>query len=186
MSNENLPAERLAGYRHPRAVGEGGTAEVYRAEHPSAGLRVQGLRHGSRGDPTLVKRFCVKAGIGSRVVHPVWCVLTTTAEADGLHYLALEMGPLGITRQLLHRNGPSLRGCRPLVRQLADALGPRTRPASCTRLKPENIMYDPCTRIVKLLDFGIARDASATGGTAHANGVLRGPLQYVAPEAAVR
>src|SRR4029077_3998756 len=37
MPHENLVARTIAGYRLLERVGEGGTAEVYRAEHPERG-----------------------------------------------------------------------------------------------------------------------------------------------------
>jgi len=46
-------------------------------------------------------------------------------------------------------------------------------------LKPENIMYDPGTRIVKLLDFGIRGTRAATGGRLTRTGFFVGTLQYV-------
>src|SRR5213594_3063796 len=51
-------------------------------------------------------------------------------------------------------------------------------------LKPENIMYDPAARTVKLLDFGIARDAEEPPEERLTRtGFFVGTLQYVAPEA---
>jgi len=51
-------------------------------------------------------------------------------------------------------------------------------------LKPENIMYDPDARTVKLLDFGIARDAEQPlEERLTRTGFFVGTLQYVAPEA---
>jgi serine/threonine-protein kinase len=51
-------------------------------------------------------------------------------------------------------------------------------------LKPENIVYDPKTQQVKLLDFGIARDAEADPAERLTRtGFFVGTLQYVAPEA---
>src|SRR6266705_6197486 len=51
-------------------------------------------------------------------------------------------------------------------------------------LKPENIMYDPRTGTVKLLDFGIARDAELPPEERLTRtGFFVGTLQYVAPEA---
>ena len=187
MSNENLAGRAIAGYRLLERVGEGGTAEVYRAEHPERGAcAFKVLRQRLRGDPTAVKRFLREAGYGSRVVHPGVVRTYDYGEADGLHYLALEWAPGESLASFLHRNGPlAPADAVPLVRQLADALAAAHKAGIVHRdLKPENIMYDPGTRIVKLLDFGIARDAELPPEERLTRtGFFVGTLQYVAPEA---
>ena len=187
MSNENLAGRAIAGYRLLERVGEGGTAEVYRAEHPERGpCAFKVLRQRLRGDPTAVKRFLREAGYGSRVVHPGVVRTYDYGEADGLHYLALEWADGESLASFLHRNGPLAPGdAVPLVRQLADALGAAHKAGIVHRdLKPENIMYDPATRTVKLLDFGIARDAELPPEERLTRtGFFVGTLQYVAPEA---
>src|SRR5205807_6626792 len=56
MSSENLAGRTVAGYRLLERVGEGGTAEVYRAEHPERGpCAFKVLRQRLRGDPTAGK-----------------------------------------------------------------------------------------------------------------------------------
>ena len=187
MSNENLAGRSIAGYRLVERVGEGGTAEVYRAEHPERGAcAFKVLRQRLRGDPTAVKRFLREAGYGSRVVHPGVVRTYDYGEADGLHYLALEWADGESLASFLHRNGPlAPADAVPLVRQLADALAAAHKAGIVHRdLKPENIMYDPRTRTVKLLDFGIARDAELPPEERLTRtGFFVGTLQYVAPEA---
>jgi serine/threonine-protein kinase len=187
MSNENLAGRSIAGYRLVERVGEGGTAEVYRAEHEGRGAcAFKVLRQRLRGDPTAVKRFLREAGYGSRVVHPGVVRTYDYGEADGLHYLALEWADGESLASFLHRNGPlAPADAVPLVRQLADALAAAHKAGIVHRdLKPENIMYDPRTRTVKLLDFGIARDAELPPEERLTRtGFFVGTLQYVAPEA---
>jgi serine/threonine-protein kinase len=187
MANENLAGQSIAGYRLLERVGEGGTAEVYRAEHAGRGpCAFKVLRQRLRGDPTAVKRFLREAGYGSRVVHPGVVRTYDYGEADGLHYLALEWADGEPLADFLHRDGPlAPRDAVPLVRQLADALAAAHSAGIIHRdLKPENIMYDPERRTVKLLDFGIARDAELPPEERLTKtGFFVGTLQYVAPEA---
>ena len=187
MANENLAGRSIAGYRLLERVGEGGTAEVYRAEHPERGAcAFKVLRQRLRGDPTAVKRFLREAGYGSRVVHPGVVRTYDYGEADGLHYLALEWADGESLAGFLHRNGPLAPAqAIPLVRQLSDALGAAHQAGIIHRdLKPENIMYDAKSRTVKLLDFGIARDAELPPEERLTRtGFFVGTLQYVAPEA---
>ena len=187
MANENLAGRTIAGYRLLERVGEGGTAEVYRAEHGGRGAcAFKVLRERLRGDPIVVKRFLREAGYGSRVVHPGVVRTYDFGEADGLYYLALEWAKGEPLADFLHREGPLTPvEAVPLVRQLADALAAAHSAGIIHRdLKPENIMYDPETRTVKLLDFGIARDAEQPPEERLTRtGFFVGTLQYVAPEA---
>src|SRR5580765_429481 len=187
MANENLAGRTIAGYRLLERVGEGGTAEVYRAEHGDRGAcAFKVLRERLRGDPTVVKRFLREAGYGSRVVHAGVVRTYDFGEADGLYYLALEWANGEPLAEFLHREGqlPPAEAI-PLVRQLADALAVAHSAGIIHRdLKPENIMYDAKTRTVKLLDFGIARDAEQPPEERLTRtGFFVGTLQYVAPEA---
>ena len=187
MANENLAGRSIAGYRLLERVGEGGTAEVYRAEHAERGAcAFKVLRERLRGDPTVVKRFLREAGYGSRVQHPGVVRTYDFGEADGLYYLALEWAKGEPLADFLHRNGPlAPADAVALARQLAIALAAAHQAGIIHRdLKPENIMYDPATGTVKLLDFGIARDAEEPAEERLTRtGFFVGTLQYVVPEA---
>jgi len=99
MSAENLVGRTVAGYRLVKHVGEGGTAGVYRAEHPDRGVAaVKVLIPRLAKDPIAIKRFLREAEFGGRLNHPNIVRTYDYGEADGLHYLALEWAegePLG-------------------------------------------------------------------------------------------
>ena len=187
MANENLAGRTIAGYRLIERVGEGGTAEVYRAEHPEHGAcAFKVLRQRLRGDPTAVKRFLREAGYGARVVHPGVVRTYDFGATDGLHYLALEWAPGEALGAYVTRHAPLPPALvTKVVRQLGDALAAAHRAGIIHRdLKPENIMYDPKTEQARLLDFGIARDAELPPeDRLTRTGFFVGTLQYVAPEA---
>ena len=187
MNEENLVGQTIAGYRLLQRIGEGGTAIVYRAEHPERGqAAVKVLRPRLRQDPVAVKRFLREADYGVRVEHPNVVQTFDYGDADGLHYLALEWAEGEPLATFLSRSGPlapDLAGT--IVRQLAAALSTAHRAGIIHRdLKPANIMYDPATQTAKLLDFGIARDAELSPEDRLTRaGFFVGTLQYVAPEA---
>ncbi len=187
MNDENLVGRIIAGYRLLQRVGEGGTATVYRAEHPERGqAAVKVLRPRLRQDPVAIKRFLREADYGVRVVHPNVVRTFDYGDADGLHYLALEWAAGEPLATFLTRSGPlSLDLTATIVSQLAAALSTAHSAGIIHRdLKPANIMYDPATRTAKLLDFGIARDAELSPEDRLTRaGFFVGTLQYVAPEA---
>lgn len=187
MPQENLAGRTIAGYRLLERIGEGGTATVYRAEHQLHGrCAVKTLRSSLRNDPTAVKRFLREAGYGSRVTHPLVVRTYDYGQEDGLYYLALEWvdgEPLSRAAGRMGTFPPAL--VAGIVGQLADALTATHAAGIIHRdLKPDNIMYDHTTQQVKLLDFGIARDAQEhPSERLTRTGFFVGTLQYVPPEA---
>jgi eukaryotic-like serine/threonine-protein kinase len=186
MSTDNLVGRTVAGYHLVKHIGEGGTATVYRAEHPERGpAAVKVLRPRLAGDPVAVKRFLREAEYGSRVSHPNIVKAYDFGAADGLQYLALEWAEGEPLAEFANRSGklaPALTAT--IVEQLGAALGAAHKAGIIHRdLKPANIMYDPATQKAKLLDFGIARDAELSPEERLTRaGFFVGTLQYVAPE----
>src|SRR5438093_2324660 len=149
MSSENLAGRTVAGYRLLERVGEGGTAEVYRAEHPERGpCAFKVLRQGLRGDPTAAKRFLREACYCTPVRHPGVVRTYDYGEADGLYYLALEWADGKSLADYVHRVGPlAPTMVVSIVQQLAAALAAAHQAGISHRdLKPENITYDPASQ----------------------------------------
>jgi serine/threonine-protein kinase len=186
MPSENLTGRTIAGYHLLERVGEGGTAEVYRAQHPDRGpCAFKVLRARLNGDPNAVTRFLREAGYGARVQHPGVVRTYDYGEVEGRHYLALEWAAGRSLADVVRAGRLAAPLVASLVRQLGDALDATHRVGIIHRdLKPENIMYDQATDTAKLLDFGIARDVDLpTEPRLTRTGYFVGTLQYVAPEA---
>jgi serine/threonine protein kinase len=186
MNPDNLVGRTVAGYRLVKHIGEGGTASVYKAEHPERGLAaVKILIPRLSKDPIAVKRFLREAEYGGRLTHPSIVRTYDYGEAEGLHYLALEWAPGEPLASFVSRSGtlaPAV--VATIVEQIGAALAAAHREGIIHRdLKPANIMYDPATRTARLLDFGIARDAELNPEERLTRaGFFVGTLQYVAPE----
>ncbi|MGH7509054.1 MAG: serine/threonine-protein kinase [Gemmatimonadales bacterium] len=186
MSGDTLVGRTIAGYHLKRYIGEGGTATVYRAEHPERGVAaVKILRSRLAGDPVAVKRFLREAEYGARLNHPNIVRGYDYGQTDGLHYLALEWAEGEPLAEFVNRSGPLAPALvARIVEQIGAALSAAHRSGIIHRdLKPANIMYDPAGQTAKLLDFGIARDAEQSPEERLTRaGFFVGTLQYVAPE----
>jgi serine/threonine protein kinase len=179
----------VAGYSVRKEVGEGGTSAVYLAEHPNHGtVALKVLREKLRQDATAVTRFVREAKYGARVKHPnVVETIEIGQSESGLHFLAIEWAEGEILDRYAKQFAPLPRDeVSTIVSQIAAGVQAAHDAGIVHRdLKPENVMYDAKTRLVKLLDFGIATDTSQASGDERLTraGFFVGTLMYIAPEA---
>jgi serine/threonine-protein kinase len=178
----------VADYIIQKEVGEGGTSAVYLAEHPNHGtVALKVLREKLRQDKTAVARFVREAKYGARVKHPnVVDTIEIGQAANGLHFLAIEWAEGEILERYAKQFAPlPTDEVATIVSQIAAGVQAAHDAGIVHRdLKPENVMYDPKTRLVKLLDFGIATDTQASGDERLTRaGFFVGTLMYIAPEA---
>jgi serine/threonine-protein kinase len=178
----------VADYTIQKEVGEGGTSAVYLAEHPNHGtVALKVLREKLRQDTTAVARFIREAKYGARVKHPnVVETIEIGQAANGLHFLAIEWAEGEILERYAKQYAPLPRDeVATIVSQIAAGVQAAHDAGIVHRdLKPENVMYDSKTRLVKLLDFGIATDTQASSDERLTRaGFFVGTLMYIAPEA---
>jgi len=178
----------IAGYTIRKEVGEGGTSAVYLAEHPNHGtVALKVLREKLRRDTTAVTRFVREAKYGARVKHPNVVETIEIGQAEnGLHFLAIEWAEGEILDRYAKQYAPLPRDeVSTIVSQIAAGVQEAHDAGIVHRdLKPENVMYDAATRLVKLLDFGIATDTQPSGDERLTRaGFFVGTLMYIAPEA---
>src|SRR5205807_10612615 len=184
VSREQMVGTPVAGYTIKKEVGEGGTSAVYLAEHPNHGtVALKVLREKLRQDKTAVARFIREAKYGARVRHPNVVETIEIGQADnGLHFLAIEWAEGEILERYAKQHAPlPVDEVASIVTQIAAGVQAAQDGSIVHRdLKPENVMYDPKTRLVKLLDFGIASDTQAPCGERLTPARFFGrPLMYI-------
>ena len=189
----DLAHRTLAHYRVLERIGKGGMGEVLLAEDLRLGRRValKVLFPELAAVPARLERFEREARSVASLNHPNIVTLYSVEEAEGLHFLVMELVEGETLADLLSSRGPF-----PLEELLDIALAlTRALEAAHARgivhrdLKPRNVMVSSEGR-VKILDFGIARSISsnekAGGGPEESGltetGVVLGTAHYMSPE----
>jgi serine/threonine protein kinase len=170
--------------------------EVWAARHRSLGeelaikLLIDERRSGEREDrATAVARFLLEAQVAARLSTKTRHIVRVTdhGEEQGLAYLVMELleGQTLEKWLMLHDRMP-LGSVSNLVAQIARGLAQAHREGVVHRdLKPGNIFLaedEDDKRLVKLLDFGIARALRVHRVFSTAPGVLYGTPGYLSPE----
>lgn len=182
-----LEAAVLGQYCLLELLGAGGMGQVFRARHllMNRAVAVKLIRPDFVHSPTAVQRFRTEIQAAAQLNHPNVVIAHDAQEADGRHFLVMELCD-GITlRRLVEQKGPlpTEIACD-YVRQTALGLQHAFERGLIHRdIKPDNLML--CGATVKILDFGLARlRSNDSGPTATREGVVVGTPDFMSPEQA--
>lgn len=172
-------------YRCEARIGEGGMGVVYRACDVQTGMvcAVKVLFAQGRAEGPRVERFRKEARLAAAVRHPNCVAIYDYGEVAGrLFYLVMEWVDGRSLDAVLDGRAMALERVVAIVEQVCAALAAVHAAGIVHRdLKPHNVML--CDGdVVKLIDFGIARDLNAAAITCA--GVIVGTPAYMAPEQA--
>ncbi|HEU5181049.1 MAG TPA: protein kinase [Candidatus Polarisedimenticolia bacterium] len=170
------PGQILTHYRIERLIGEGGMGAVYLAEdtklHRKVALKVLPAAMASHAD--RLARFQREAQAVAALNHPHIVTLYSVEEAEGTHFLTMELVEGTSLDRVLSSGGLPLEKVFDVGIALADALAAAHEKGIIHRdLKPANVMVTREGR-VKVLDFGLAKLAPGASeqGTPHPQDVL--------------
>ena len=184
---------RLGPYEILSALGSGGMGEVYRARDTRLGreIAIKVLPSGFATDPERMRRFEDEARTASSLNHPNVVTIHDVGREEGTAFIAMELVEGESLRERLAGGPMTPEHAAGMAAQIADGLA-RAHAAGIVHrdLKPENVMITG-SGIVKILDFGLARNDVATGSSEAetvsmrtADGSVLGTIGYMAPEQA--
>ena len=174
----------LPGLKLLAKLGQGGMGTVWKAQ--DLGLQrtvaVKLLSGELAVDPDFVARFQREARYLARVKHPNLVTIYDVVTAGAIPYLVMEYVEGSTLARRLAKGAMPWGEAEPLLKELLEAVSAIHAAGLVHRdLKPANILLDASGR-VKVMDFGLAKDASAAALTQE--GMLLGTPEYMSPEQA--
>ncbi|HPF61324.1 MAG TPA: serine/threonine-protein kinase [Gemmatimonadales bacterium] len=181
---ETLRPQFASQYQLERELGRGGMGIVFLARELTLDrlVAIKVLPPAMAGDAALRERFIREARTAAQLSHPNIVPIFRADAIDGTAFFA--MGYIDgetAAERLAARGALPAQDVVRIVREVSWALAyAHARGVVHRDIKPENIMIERGTGRVMVTDFGIARDARATGMTA--DGMVLGSVHYMAPE----
>jgi eukaryotic-like serine/threonine-protein kinase len=185
---------KLGPYEILSAVGAGGMGEVYRARDTRLDrtVAVKILPAAVSSDADRMARFQHEARILSTLNHPNVLAIFDVGEQNGVRYLVSEFLEGQSLRELLAASSLPRRAVAEYALEIAKGLAAAHEKGVVHRdLKPDNIFVTRDDR-VKILDFGLAKQAPATHAAEESPtmtmpapttpGTVMGTVGYMSPE----
>src|SRR3954451_3726136 len=169
-----------ARYRIAGLLGRGGMGEVYRATDLTLGQAValKFLPETTASDERALVRFYNEVRVARQVTHPNVCRVYDVGQAEGLHYISMELVDGEDLGSLLRRIGrlPVDKGVETARKLCAGLAAAHEKGVLHRDLKPANVMIDGRGQAI-IMDFGVAGLAEQLQAD-----VRSGTPAYMSPE----
>jgi Tol biopolymer transport system component len=187
------PGQRLGPYEILAAIGAGGMGEVYRARDTrlNRDVAIKVLPESFADDADRLRRFQIEAQSAGALNHPNILIVFDIGNEGKSPYLVAELLEGESLAERLQRGKLSAARALDYARQITAGLAAAHAKGITHRdIKPDNLFITKDGRI-KILDFGLARQAGATSAsdktatvTSTQTGVVMGTAAYMSPEQA--
>jgi serine/threonine protein kinase len=188
------PGTRFGPYDIVALIGVGGMGKVYKARDPRLDreVAIKVLPAELTLKTEMVQRFQREARAIAAVNHPSIVTIYSVEQADGVHFLTMELVEGQSLDRLIPASGLEVERILAIADGLSGALAAAHEKSIVHRdLKPANIMVTD-GGAVKVLDFGLAKlhgppsdqtpDADLPTVMHTSVGVVMGTLPYMSPE----
>jgi serine/threonine-protein kinase len=180
----NMP-ERIGKYEILSELGRGGMGVVYRALDRRMGRQVaiKTVSQDFASDPRQLENFYREAEKTGMLRNTNIVTIHDVGDQDGAPYIVMEYVPGESLDRIIKEKRPlPLIEKLVIVEQLCSALGYAHQHDVIHRdVKPANVIVQP-DGVVKLLDFGIARQEKKSDLTQTQQGRIIGTVPYMSPE----
>ncbi len=187
---------KLGPYEILSPLGAGGMGEVYRARDSRLrrDVALKLVPESLAKSPNALARFELEAQTVASLSHPNIVAIFDVGCEDGIHYLVMELVEGETLRERLDSGPLVARSAVDLALQAARGLAAAHAKSVVHRdLKPENLLVTQ-DGFLKILDFGLARQALESGAQESADaptvsrktvpGTVLGTVGYMSPEQA--
>jgi serine/threonine protein kinase len=185
-------AESLGPYRILGKLGEGGMGEVYRARDTRLGrdVAVKVLPEALAADPGALARFEQEARAVASLSHPNILAIHDFGNEDGVRFAVTELLEGATLRENLEGGPLGVRKALDYALQMARGLAAaHDRGVVHRDVKPDNV-FVTTDGVVKLLDFGLAKQLPVAPGESNADlptvhtspHTVLGTAGYMSPE----
>jgi serine/threonine-protein kinase len=177
-------ASMIKGYRIERRLGSGGMGDVFLGHQISLDrpVAIKILPEHLAKDEEFIERFVSEARAAGKVSHEHIVAAVDVGESNGRYFFVMELVDGPTVQQLIAREGAmEEKRALEIARQVAKGLRHAHQHGLIHRdIKPANIMITS-EDVVKICDFGLAREIDADG-TLTQPGIVQSSPAYTSPE----